>query len=136
MLGRRESKDTGPSEKVETIIGKDVEVKGTIAASSGIRIEGKVEGEIKNEGDVIVGKDARVKASIKARHLTVAGDVEGDIELSGQLELEGSGRLRGDIRVNALIIADGAVFDGSSNMSKSPEKMERPLEDGSPPEPV
>jgi cytoskeletal protein CcmA (bactofilin family) len=106
---------------MDTIVGKDTEIKGTVIASSGLRIDGKMEGEIHNKGDVVVGKGARVRASIKARHLTLAGDVEGNIDLSGKLEIESTGRLKGDIKVAALIIADGGFFDGSSKMAKELE---------------
>jgi cytoskeletal protein CcmA (bactofilin family) len=106
---------------MDTIVGKDTEIKGTVIASSGLRIDGKMEGEIHNKGDVVVGKGARVRASIKARHLTLAGDVEGNIDLSGKLEIESTGRLKGDIKVAALVIADGGFFDGSSKMTKELE---------------
>lgn len=120
MLGR---KDSGPSDKMDTIVGKDTEIKGTIIANSGLRIDGKMEGEIHNKGDVVVGKGARVRASIKARHLTLAGDVEGNVDLSGKLEIESTGRLKGDIKVASLIIADGGFFDGSSKMSKEMDEV-------------
>lgn len=116
----------GPSlDKVDTIIGKGTEFKGTLSSSGVIRVDGRFEGEILHRGDLVVGETGFVTANIKARHVTIAGEVRGNVEAEGKLELITSGRLFGDIKVAALVIGDGAVFRGSSEM-RQPEKVAAP----------
>jgi len=108
--------------KIDTIIGRDAHIKGTVTATGLIRIDGRVEGEVLHQGDVAIGESGNVAADIKARNVTIAGTVTGNVEASGKLELLGSARLTGDIVVASLVIGEGALFKGSSEM-KAPEKV-------------
>jgi cytoskeletal protein CcmA (bactofilin family) len=107
--------------KIDTIVGRETEFKGTLTSSGIIRIDGKVDGEIIHQGDIAVGESGSVTADIKARNITVAGTVSGNVDASGKLELLSSARLCGDISVATLVIGEGAVFKGSSEM-KANEK--------------
>lgn len=115
-------KDTMPApeqDKVNTLIGLGTEINGTLRANGGIRIDGRVEGEVVNEGDLVVGEEGVLEATVKTRNVTVAGEVRGNIEASGRVEIVATGRLIGDITVNALIIHEGAVFDGNCQMRQA-----------------
>ncbi|HHV71839.1 MAG TPA: polymer-forming cytoskeletal protein [Clostridia bacterium] len=104
------------TEKIDTIIGKETVFIGKVVVNGTLRIEGKIEGEINGKGDVIIGETGRVKGNIKARHLLLAGEVEGNLDLSGKLELTSNAKLYGDIRVESLVIGEGARFIGNSTM--------------------
>ena len=62
-------------EKVDTIIGKGTVFQGTINANGTVRIEGEYKGEIRAKGDVIIGNDGRVEATVEARNVVVAGQM-------------------------------------------------------------
>ncbi|MCL6580508.1 MAG: polymer-forming cytoskeletal protein [Firmicutes bacterium] len=112
-------KDIAPApeqDKVGTIIGVGTEIKGSVRATGGIRIDGRVEGEIHHEGDLIIGEEGVVEASIKTRNATVAGEVHGNVEASGRVEIVSTGKIFGDIVVTTLVINEGAVFDGRCQM--------------------
>ena len=115
-------KDIAPAQeqdKVNTLIGVGTEIKGTIKASGGIRIDGRVDGELHHEGDLIVGEEGVVEATIKTRNATVAGEVRGNIEASGRVEIVSTGRVLGDLVVTTLVINEGAVFDGNCQMRQT-----------------
>ncbi len=115
-------KDLGPAseqDKVTTLIGVGTEIKGNVRATGGVRIDGRVDGEIFHDGDLIVGEEGVVEASIKTRNATIAGEVRGNVEASGRVEIVATGKLLGDIIVTTLIINEGAVFDGSCQMKQS-----------------
>ncbi|MEW6243809.1 MAG: polymer-forming cytoskeletal protein [Bacillota bacterium] len=116
MFGRKEGKAVANPEKVETIVGKDAELRGTIISSSGVRIDGKVNGEIESSGDLVIGQGATVEASVKARHVTVAGTLRGNVTAEGKLEITQTGKLFGDVKVGALVVIEGATFQGTSSM--------------------
>lgn len=127
MFAKRD-RDGMPVEpdKIETIIGKETEFKGTLNSSGAIRIDGRVEGEIHHRGDLVVGEGGIVWAHIKARNVTIAGEVKGNIEAEGRLEIVTTGKLFGDIKVENLIIGDGAVFRGMSEMKTGDDKAQPP----------
>lgn len=103
-------------DQVDTILGRGTEFKGTISARGSLRIEGRVEGDISVQGDVIISESGRVTADIRARHVTVAGEVEGELDLEGRLEITSTGKVRGKIRVASLAVSDGGFFLGTCEM--------------------
>jgi cytoskeletal protein CcmA (bactofilin family) len=109
--------------KIDTIIGKETEFKGTLTSTGMIRIDGRVEGEIIHKGDIAVGDTGNLNANIKARNVTVAGTVTGNIDATGRLELLASARVFGDISIGTLVIGEGALFRGSSEMKASEKGM-------------
>ncbi len=105
---------------VETIIGKNTEFKGTITSQGTVRVDGKLEGELISSGDVVVGETGVIQAQIKAKNLTVAGEVRGNVDIADRLDLLATAKLFGDIKIKILTIEEGAVFKGASEM-KHPE---------------
>ena len=105
--------------EAENIIGKETELKGTLKNTENIHIEGKVEGKIQSEGDVIVGEDAIVKANIQAKSASIRGKVVGNITCQGKVELFPSGSLKGNVKASDLTIPEGAFFDGKCKMIAS-----------------
>lgn len=106
---------------IETIIGKNTQIKGIISGGSNIRIDGSVEGEITVTGDIVVGEQGVVTASIKAANVLISGTVRGNVEVGGKLEILGTGKLCGDVKVSVLSISEGAIFKGNSNMGQEKE---------------
>jgi len=104
------------TELVNTIIGEDCEVKGSLHSQRSIRVEGTLEGEINSQGEVFIGVKSKVKANIIARRITICGEVIGNIEAIDGLEILESGRVYGDITGNKLMIEEGAIYKGKVNM--------------------
>jgi len=109
---------TVSSTVAETIIGSETRYKGTVTTSKAIRVDGSFEGEIKSGGVVIVGETGQFKGTMECLTLFTSGQVEGTITVQGRLECTGTGWIKGDLTVRELILAEGAVFDGTCNMSK------------------
>jgi len=105
--------------EAENIIGKETELKGTLKNTESIHIDGKVEGKIQSEGDVIVGEDAIVKANIEAKSVSISGKVVGNITCQGKVELFPSASLKGNVEASDLTIPEGAFFDGKCKMIAS-----------------
>lgn len=107
--------------KVDTVIGKDTIINGTMESKGILRVDGKLQGELTTSGDVIVAEGGQVEAGIKARNISIAGTVNGNIDASGLLEILPTGKLFGDIKVAKLAIGDGAVFRGACEMRRADE---------------
>lgn len=118
---RKKRIDTG---KIDTLIGKDTEFQGTLNAKGTVRIDGKFEGDIKAEGNIIVGETGQVSAEIKARNLSLSGQIKGNVTLQEKLEICSSGKLSGDINVGLLVVEEGAFYQGKSTMTPRAGKKE------------
>lgn len=105
-------------DSVDTIIGADTTFEGKISSKTSLRVEGSIHGEVEIDGDITVGKDGSISHYVKARNITVAGKVEGELEATEKLHLLSSGHFQGKARMNALVIEDGARFEGESYMNQ------------------
>lgn len=90
-------------------------VEANIQAAS-ITLAGRVKGDLVANGDVSLPAQSRLDGDVQARNVLVGGVVMGDIVGKGKVELGPRARVEGDIRSQALSIAEGAVFIGTSVM--------------------
>lgn len=111
-------------EKMETILGKGTYGEGVLTASGSIRVDGAFKGEIKTEGDLVIGEDGKVEAAIRARNVYLAGCLNGNVQAEGKLEITVTGKLTGDIVVGDLVIDEGAFFNGNCHMQNNNCKMQ------------
>ncbi|MFC4768137.1 bactofilin family protein [Effusibacillus consociatus] len=123
------------SGKVDTLIGAGTTIEGKVQASGILRVEGRIGGEVISEGDVIVGEKGEIRANIKARHVTIAGKVAGNITASGRMHLVSSGSLEGDIDAATIAIEEGAHFKGACRMSAPSNGKGRSSVSGKPADP-
>jgi len=125
MFNRKKQEIAGT---IETIIGANVVIAGTIVGKTAIRLDGWIEGEINCEGDVIIGQTGRVKGNVRSRNIMISGQVAGDVTASQKLEITQEGKLLGNIQAGSLVIAEGAFFHGRSEMTGQEQVKEEPGE--------
>jgi cytoskeletal protein CcmA (bactofilin family) len=99
------------------VIGAKTVFKGEISGEEDILVEGTVEGEIRITRDLRIGQAGVVKATVSAQSLTVSGEIVGDCEALTRVEIQSTGRITGNIRAPKIVIAEGAMFRGNSDMS-------------------
>ncbi|GGM27802.1 hypothetical protein GCM10011351_12110 [Paraliobacillus quinghaiensis] len=105
------------SEKViDTIIGKETVIEGKIKLPTSLRVDGKIYGEVDCSGDVFIGKSGYVEPTIKAKNITIAGEVKGDIYTSEKVYIQPNGSLTGSATSKGIIVEDGGVFNGKSTI--------------------
>ena len=99
-------------------IGKSIVVKGELTGSEDVEIDGTVEGDIRLPEHVLtIGPNGRVSGSIHAKTIQILGNVKGDVGASERVEIESSGVVEGDLRAPRLLVQEGAVVNGSIEMS-------------------
>jgi cytoskeletal protein CcmA (bactofilin family) len=103
--------------EVESLIGERTSFEGTLKTEGAVRLLGSIQGEIESKGTIIVEEKAHVTARLTAAHVTVAGHVDGQIYCEGRVEIRPTGHVTGEINAGALIIQEGAYFDGNSKMA-------------------
>ncbi len=105
-----------PTEQTDTVIGSNVELKGSLRNHGAIHIHGTIMGDVHSDGLVVVGETAIISGPITAKQVDVSGQVNGSISAEEQIELQPKSLVRGDLTCNRLSIKPGAVFVGKSQM--------------------
>lgn len=102
--------------KMNTLIGKDSTITGTIDVKGPLRIDGKIKGQVICEDTVTVGQGGMVEAEIKCRNASISGMVKGNILAIEKVELLAKAEISGDLKTKSLVIEQGAIFCGSCLM--------------------
>lgn len=114
-------KNTEISSQVESIIGVNTAMKGSLSSSGALRIDGQFEGDVALTADLIVGEAGRVTAQIAAKNALIAGNVTGNMDITEKLELLPTAKVIGDLKVGTLIIGEGAIYKGKCEMRQETE---------------
>lgn len=102
-------------------IGKSITIKGDLTGEEDIQVEGTVEGRVDlPNNQFTVGPEGKVRAEIHAKLVVVIGQVTGNIFAAERLEVQATGVIHGDVKSPRLIVHEGAVINGSIEMSKAP----------------
>lgn len=99
------------------VVGAQTTFKGELSAEEDVLVEGAVEGQIKVSRSLRIGPSGRVKASLQAQSIIISGEVSGDCTAVERVELQATARLFGNIRAPRIVIAEGALFKGQSDMT-------------------
>jgi cytoskeletal protein CcmA (bactofilin family) len=133
MIWRREDAESGDGVRHEetggrrmaeqqggdvTIVGQGAKLEGTVVSAGSLRIDGQVKGQVNADGDVMLSPQSSVEADIRAQNVSVAGRFKGAIVVKGKAEVSRGGRVDGNITAKTLVVEEGAIFQGQSNMDQ------------------
>lgn len=104
------------ADRGEVVFSEGTTFTGSIKSDAPVYIFGQFEGDIDTTSSVVIGRMARVVASIRAHDVGVGGAFAGTIQATGRTEIYAGGRVYGDVTAAGLKIEDGAVFSGRSAM--------------------
>ena len=86
-----------------------------VFVSGGLRIDGKVHGDITAQGDgstLILSERGEVTGNIKVPHLIINGTIKGNVHSSECVELQAKAEITGDMTYKSLEMALGATVNG------------------------
>ena len=102
----------------KNVLASDVDIKGTIKFETELIFDGKLEGEIFSEdGTLTLGKNADVHGELKTKSVVVYGSVKGNISVLERAELKSTSQLTGDLKAMRIVIEEGAIFVGKSEVT-------------------
>jgi cytoskeletal protein CcmA (bactofilin family) len=101
---------------VESLVSERTSFEGTLRCEGSVRVLGTIQGEVQSKGTIIVEERAHVTARLTAANVTIAGQVDGQVHCEGRVEIRPTGRVTGEISAGALVVHEGAFFEGSSKM--------------------
>lgn len=97
-----------------------------------MHVDGRIEGDVQSESNVVVGSEGYLKGQIKAGTVVVSGRIDGSIS-ADRLEIIAGGCVEGDVHIVDLVIEPGGRFNGSSEIlaSRAPQAQEAGLKPSS-----
>ncbi|HUU46221.1 MAG TPA: polymer-forming cytoskeletal protein [Acidobacteriota bacterium] len=117
----------GGGENMNTLIGKDTTISGTLDVSGTLRVDGVVKGEVNVSDTIAIGPSGRVDANVKTKNAVVSGSLKGNIHASERIELQAKANITGDLVTKSLIIEQGAIFHGNCKMSQTMTGTAQPV---------
>lgn len=115
-----------PCNTIDTLVGVTTELKGDITFGGGLRIDGKIKGNIIARADdnstLVLSENAVVTGDVSVPHMIVNGKIKGNVRSVERLELQAKAEITGDVTYKVLEIAAGAQVIG--NLARVNDKAE------------
>jgi cytoskeletal protein CcmA (bactofilin family) len=98
------------------VLAHDTCVRGDVMFAGGLRIDGRVEGNVLGKPDdhglLVLSEKGIIVGAVKVHDAVINGRVEGDMEVEHFLELQVGARVTGNITYRTLKLDCGATVDG------------------------
>jgi cytoskeletal protein CcmA (bactofilin family) len=107
-------------------VGNGTTLTGEANFKGMLRVDGGLSGRVSSaDGTLIVSTNGRVDANVEVAVAQIFGTVNGDITASKRIEMGRVAKVTGNIQTPALVIENGAIFEGSCRMVQIKEDAER-----------
>ena len=108
--------------QMNSVIGEGSMFEGKFYIQGSLQIDGRFEGEIKTQDQLVVGETGKVKTDIFAKKVVVGGTIIGNIEAEEDVTLLSTGRVFGNITAPRVSIEEGVVIKGEVSISAGQKK--------------
>ena len=98
----------------ESLIAADITIEGKIEGGGSVRIAGKFKGDVNVHGDLTIEAGAKLTGAVRADKVTIAGELEGNVEEASLVDLMQTGVVIGDLKAGSLTVAAGARVRGQA----------------------
>lgn len=102
-----------------SIIAAGTKITGDIETSGVIKIEGAIQGTIRNARQVLVGRQGEVKGDINAREVVIGGRIDGNVRGTDRVEVQGTSTVNGDISTKSIVVLEGGKINGAVKMEET-----------------
>jgi cytoskeletal protein CcmA (bactofilin family) len=106
-----------PCNTIDTLVGVRTELKGDLTFTGGLRIDGKLKGNVMARGDgnstLILSENALIIGNVTVPHIIANGAIKGTVRASERIELQPKADVAGDIYYKVMEVSLGAVINGN-----------------------
>ena len=106
----------GKSGDLNGFLDRGSSFKGDLEFEDTMRIDGKFNGRVRSKNELIVGESAHIEGEIHVGRIAISGTVVGKIIADQRVEIHRNGKVYSDVDTPALIIEEGAIFQGNCVM--------------------
>ena len=102
-----------------TTIGASLSITGEVSSNEDVTIHGRVEGKITmHAGALLVSSTGTVQADAQVGQISIQGTFSGDLAASQRIEMVKTAQVAGTVVGPAIVIHDGAVFNGRMEVNR------------------
>lgn len=102
--------------RLSSLVATNVEIRGDIVFSGGLRVDGHIEGNVLgNGGDhalLVLSEKGTIRGNVRVYDAVINGTIEGDLEIGHFVELQAGSRVTGSITYRQLQMDCGATVEG------------------------
>jgi cytoskeletal protein CcmA (bactofilin family) len=113
MFGNKVSK---PQSRIDSLVGAGTVIEGNISFNGGLRVDGRVRGNVIASGDqastLVLSEQAQIDGEIRVSHAVINGTVVGPVQGTEYVELQAKAKVTGDVLYRTLEIQLGAIVQG------------------------
>ena len=113
---------------ITTLIDKDIVISGDTIYTGGIRIDGKIKGNLKVHGDegslLIMGYGSTITGDVEVEKAIINGEINGNVKCNDYLELNTNAIVNGSIEYDIIEVQEGAKITGDLKFIKNNKKTE------------
>jgi cytoskeletal protein CcmA (bactofilin family) len=107
-------------------VGNGTTLTGEASFKGMLRVDGALSGRVSSaDGTLIVSTNGRVDANVEVAVAQIFGTVNGDITATKRIEMGRVAKVTGNIQTPALVIENGAIFEGSCRMVQIKEQSDK-----------
>ena len=114
---KKGSQTTSKATKVDTLIGKNSEIRGDVVFSGGLHVDGTIRGDIIAEsesGSVLsLSEQGTIEGEVRVPNVVLNGVVVGDVYASTHIELASHARVNGSVYYKLIEMERGAEVNGN-----------------------
>jgi len=116
MMFRRKSDQFIEITRLSSLIDRGVEIVGDVIVTDGLRVDGRVQGDVRMKPDaralLVLSEHGSVEGSVRVYDAVINGTITGDVDVEHFIELQPNARVVGNIRYRKLRMECGASVEG------------------------
>lgn len=112
LLNRRSGSAPSPAANGFSVLDAQLTITGDLATAGSLRVDGAMEGTIKQADTVVLGVGAVMTGDIHAREVIVGGTLTGNVFAAERVELQATAIVSGDITTVSVLVQEGGVVNG------------------------
>ena len=114
LLARRSGPTTTPAPAGNgySLLDAQLQITGDLDTSASLRIDGKLEGNIRRADTVVLGVGATMTGDVHAREVVIGGSITGNIHATERVELQATAIVTGDVLTQTILVQVGGVVNG------------------------
>jgi cytoskeletal protein CcmA (bactofilin family) len=114
MFGKKGS--SKPESRIDCLIGAGTTIEGDITFTGGLRVDGRVRGNVVasdgKSGTLVLSEQAQIEGEVRVSHVVINGTLVGPIHAAEYIELQSKANVTGDVYYKSLEMQLGAVLQG------------------------
>ena len=112
---------------ITTLIDKDIVISGDTTYTGGIRVDGKINGNLKVHGEegslLIMGHGSKITGDVEVEKAIINGEINGNVKCSDYLELNTNAIVNGSIEYDIIEVHEGSKINGILKFIKNKKKI-------------